>query len=269
VSPDEIRASFAGLRPPPADPAPARAAVADALLAARRHPELAADWRIAEASLQHPDALALWAEALDHLPRPARDRDRCYVHSQLARLRLSGGDAVRGRAHLTAALALARGNDARLQARLAFRLGAALLEAGLPTEAAPLLSEALTAGTDDSLIELGCATVLAGLHLDGGDLDRAIDLGARVAMLGALRGNWIAVADGLITQSACHRLREDWPAALRVVLHGSQRLQALHALAALNLLKAHLVALREAMGEEPFDELFEALVAELREQPPG
>lgn len=270
MTPEQIRDALAGLHPPPADPAPLRDELADALLEARRHPALEADWRMAEAALQHPDALVLWQEALVCLDGQ-RLTDQRYVHEQLARLRLSGGDAVRGRDHLRAALDIARRTDRRDQMRLAFRLGAALLVAGLPHEATPLLTEAVEAAarTQDSLHELGCASVLSALHLDTGDLTAAHSAGARVAVLGAERGNWIAVADGLITQSICH-LRQDQPAqALYTILHGSRRLQEARALAALNLLKARLVEIREALGEETFDLLFEETQARISSEPRG
>jgi hypothetical protein len=58
-------------------------------------------------------------------------------------------------------------------------------------------------------------------------------------------------------QSVCHQQHGDWSQALQTVLHGSQRLREAHALAALNLLQAHLVEMRQRLGEEAFDALFQ------------
>ncbi|MFT4976236.1 MAG: hypothetical protein ACI8S6_002132 [Myxococcota bacterium] len=269
MSPDDIRAAFATLRPPPQDPAPLRAELSDALLEARRHRELAADWRMAEAALQHPDALRLWKEALAQLRASVgRQRDCAYVHEQLAELCLSGGDEIRGREHLGAALAIARRTDADDRRRLSARLGAALLSAGLPHEAEPVLVEAIAAAarTQETLVELGLASVLSALRLSAGDLEAARGYGARVVVLGARRGNWIAVADGLITQSACHQQQGAWRAALEGIVYGSRPLQAVGALAALNLLQAHLTETRKMMGEESFDEEFGSVVERLADE---
>ena len=258
MTPDDIRRTLMVLRPPPDDPDQHREAMSDALLQARAHPALEADWRIAEAALQHPDAMSLLQEALRYLGDSRRE-DRVYVHEQLSRLRATGGDPTRARGHLRSVLELARRTNPTDQGRLALRLGCALLAAGLPQEAESVLEEASQAAmaSEDTLIQLGTATILAALRLEAGDTTAAFAHGARTAMLGAQRGNWIAIADGIIMQSVCHQQHGDWSQALRTVLHGSLRLREAHALAALNLLQAHLVEMRQKLGEEDFDVLFQ------------
>lgn len=255
MNPESIRKSLQAVHPPPSDPTALRISLADALLQARSLPELEADWRMAEAALQHPDALMLWEESLRYLGANRLQEQR-YVHEQIAHMRFTGGDPIRARQHLQSALDCAKQtHDGLAHMRLACRLGCSLMVAGLPQQARPLLETALHTATEhsDTLTALGCSTMLAGLCLDVDALDEAAVHGRRTMQLGAQRGNWIAVADGCITQSICLMHQQRHGEALRCVLDGVEQLQHVHATAALNLLRAQLVLLRTTIGEDEFD----------------
>ena len=255
------------------DPRAVPPELADALLAARSRPALAADWRMAEAALGHPDALALWQEALDHLPAPARDAERAQVHERLAALRLAAGDRERGCRHLAAALDATPPDDAPARLRRSRTLGAHLLAAGLRTPALEALHAALelAMALDETLWVLGLASTLAAQALEDEAWDAAADLGQLVAETAARRGNWLGIADGTITRSACCFYQDDLRGALEITLRAAARLQQHGALAAVNLLRAHLVELRAAVADDDlFDALFEAVRADLEaEQPPA
>ncbi|MEL6343189.1 MAG: hypothetical protein AAFV53_08630 [Myxococcota bacterium] len=229
--------------------------------AARAVPALAADWRIAAARLNAGEALRLLRDALTHLPDPDRLSERQMVHERLGLLRLAGGDRDRGRHHLEAALTIARRlSDRPSMGRLSGRLGALLVGLGLPDDGEPLLMDALADATwrGDTLREVGLCTVLAALRMRQEDWDAARGFGARTVQAAVSRGNWLGVADGLIVQSVC-LMRQDKPEqALQVVLYGTRRLTQAGSRPALNLLKAHITALRSEMGSEAFDDLFAA-----------
>lgn len=235
--------------------------LADALLEARGRAGLAADWRMAEAALGHPDALALWQEALAHLTED-RAEERARVHERLAALRLAAGDSERGCRHLAAALQETPAAATAATLRRGAVLGAHLLASGRVAQGEAILEDALERAMrlDETLWLVGLASTLAALRLEAEDWPAAGALGALVADAAARRGNWIGVADGLISQSTARFRQGDLRGALEGVLAGAARLQAVHALAALNLLRAHLVELRAATDDEDaFDALFDEI----------
>jgi hypothetical protein len=232
----------------------ARDLLADVQGRAQRTPALAGDVALARAAAGFGDARAELEAALAALPSPARDHDRLDARLDLAERLLRGAGAAAARAHLADALAIGRRHDAAEAVSVAAGTLAALaLEAGHPTEAAPLLDEALAAAEalDDDLGRVAHGTVRAALCLAAGDPAHAARVAGVVASAARRRNNWIAVADAILTQSCADPL----PAAVERLVRGGRELQSVSEAAA-NLLAARLGELRAAHGE-----VFEAAFA--------
>lgn len=226
----------------------ARDLLADVQGRALRTPALAGDVALARAAAGFGDARAELEAALTALPSPARDHERLDAHLDLAERLLSGAGDHAARGHLEAALAIGqRHDDPGAVAIAAGGLAALALEAGHPTEAAPLLDLALDAAEalDDDLGRVAHGTVRAALHLAAGELPQAAARGRQVEAAARRRRNWIGVADAILTQSCAEPL----DAAVGRLVAAARALKA-ESEAGANLLAARLGELRAAHGAE-------------------
>ena len=174
--------------------------------------------------------------------------DKLEVQLSLISVCTAGDDRISARRHLENA----RQHAMRLEENAHFnaltrRLALHLLHIGLPGEARPLLSEALLVAVtaDDTLSTVALACSLSAVCLEDASFDEARKLGALVVSSAARRGNWLGVADGLITQSTCLLATDDaMTEAIALLLHGARRLNSAGASVAVNLIKARLGELR-------------------------
>jgi len=223
----------------------------ETLLIAKEDPSLYIEWRMAEAALGHPDAIRLLHEALEHTKTNADSK--VSIYEQLAAVCASGGDNRSARRYLHSALDIAQDTAHAAVGRLSCRLACHLLSSGLPEEAEPLLWRALESA--EGAREVALCSMVAALMLSRGQWHEAQAMGVRITKCAADRGNWLGVADGLITQATALVKRGDIEEAIGLLVHGGHHLRRVGSRSSLNLIKVKLLEIRRTHNDSEFDEL--------------
>jgi len=243
------------------DPGAVPGSVLDkAVAAAQDCGHLEAEWRHALA-IGSPDNIRLMMEALDHLKAPAEAHIRFQLLLDLATARMDGGDTPTALGHLEEALALSTKHEADLETlQVAAMLAQLRLVQGMQEHARPHLERALSLAIELEipLAILTAACLLAGLQLCGGEWDAAEATAAIQIPAARKRGNWMAVADGAITQSTCALQRGEHSRAVEVLVNCDMEMDGVAPRAARNLARARLAELRFSLGSEVFDPLLQA-----------
>ena len=219
--------------------------------------------------IAHPDAIWLLQERLQTI---RGDIDEALaIRQALVSACFAGGDRVSGRRHLEDAWQQAhRMGRLTLSHQLRQQLGLHLLSIGLTERALPHLTSAMQQAidVDDTLMIVALGVSLSALHLEEEDWAEAHRMGTLVVAASSRRGNWLGVADGLITQSTCMLATgEPLTDAIALLLHGGHHLNKHGAAAAVNLIKARLGELRATHTPALFDAFLRQALAQLGSQP--
>ena len=218
-----------------------------------------------EQLIDHPDSVWLLQERLN--ATRGDTEESMAVRQALVSACFAGGDRVSGRRHLEAAWQQALRMDLHQQAnQLRRQLGLHLLSIGLAKLALPHLCATLQQAVedDDTLMIVTLGVSLSAIRLEEEDWSEARRLGTLVVAAASRRGNWLGVADGLITQSTCMLATgEQMAEAIALLLHGGHHLNKMGAAAAVNLLKARLGELRVAHDPAAFDVHLKQALAQL------
>lgn len=219
--------------------------------------------------IDHPDAISLLQERL-HALRGDTD-ETMAIRQALVRACFAGTDRVSGRRHLEAAWQQAsRMGLQTLANQLRQQLGLHLLSIGLTELALPHLCVAMQQAIDedDTLMIVAIGVSLSAVRLEREEWEDARALGTQVVAAASRRGNWLGVADGLITQSTCMLAAgEPLVDVIALLLHGGQHLNQQGAAAAVNLIKARLGELRVAHSPAVFDAFLQQSLAQMDTHP--
>ncbi len=244
----------------------ARATVRGAEAQLQGDPEAGFDFMLARALTSPTDAEALLVRALDKLP-PHRDHDRLAALLELADRCERGGDPYRARRCLDQALALAERHQAtRQQGRVALLLGSLQLREGDLAGARASLERALLSAEQvkDSLVTAAAGTLNSGLLLHDGAWEPLLELTARLLPVAEQRVNPALVVSLTLDRATAFWALRRHGEAVGTLLHTALALEASDEQLPLNLLKARFAEMLEELGQERFEDLVRAQVAQLR-----
>jgi tetratricopeptide (TPR) repeat protein len=234
----------------------ARTQLSQVISAAGSHPELAADWRLAAASLIAHENRDLLEQALRHLS-PSRDHDRLEVFLSLADIAERGADLPRAHELLAQALQISEAHADQVHtALISALLGNLCLCMGRSEEALPFLIRAfeLALELNDPLSTLAQGSILCAQLQANGDYTAAQSVGEKMLTASTLRKNWIGQADAHIQLANCALELQGVDAGVQLLCESQLTLMKCHASqATLNLIFARLAEIRRKYGAERID----------------